>query len=106
VKPSGTGLFRPQPSAVPPIDADKETARLAGRLPYSVTFFVIVIASAIPVAVTIPVWLNDNDLIPAASKLTIPAPITVTTVTIINSNPSATGANTEFNALGGCRSGS
>jgi hypothetical protein len=50
-------------------------------------------------------WLNDDDLIPTASKLSIATPITVTTVTIVNADTSATGTNAELNALSGRRTG-
>lgn len=66
------------------------------------------ITSVIPVGVTVPAWLNDNDLIPTASKVTVSVPITIstlTTITVINTNPSTTGANTEFNALSRRRTG-
>jgi hypothetical protein len=70
---------------------------------YLIAIFVIPTTSTIPIAATIPVWLNNDDLIPTASKLSILAPITVTTVTIINTDTGTTGANTELNALGGRR---
>ena len=56
-------------------------------------------------AAAIPVWLDDNDLIPTAPKILIPTPITVTTVSIVNTDTSTTGANTELNALSGRRTG-
>ena len=59
----------------------------------------------LPIAATIPVWLNDDDLIPTTSKISIPTPITITTVTIVNTDTSTTGANAELNALSGRRSG-
>jgi hypothetical protein len=78
----------------------------AGRFPYSITIFVILTTSTIPIAATIPVWLNDDDLIPTTSKLSIPTPITITTVTVVNTDTSTTtGANAELNALSGRRSG-
>jgi hypothetical protein len=76
-----------------------------GRFLHSIAIFVILITSTIPIAATIPVWLNDDDLIPTTSKLSIPTPITITTVTIVNTDTSTTGANAELNALSGRRSG-
>jgi hypothetical protein len=61
--------------------------------------------TSIPIAATIPVWLNHDNLIPTASKFPIPTPVTVTTVTIVNTDTSATGANAELNALSGRRTG-
>ena len=61
--------------------------------------------TSIPITATIPVWLNDDDLIPTASKFSIPTPITVTTVSIVNTDTSTTGANTELNALSRRRTG-
>jgi hypothetical protein len=75
----------------------------AGRFPYSIAIFVILTTSTIPIAATIPVWLNDDDLIPTTSKISIPTPITITTVTVVNTDTSTTGA--ELNALSGRRSG-
>jgi hypothetical protein len=83
----------------------KNTARQAGRFLYSIAILVMPTTSTIPIAATIPVGLNDDDLIPTPSKISIPTPITVTTVTIVNSDTSPTGANTEFNALSGRRTG-
>jgi hypothetical protein len=83
----------------------EKTAHLAGRFLYSIAIFVIPTTSAIPIAATIPVWLNDDDLIPTASKILIPTPITVSTVTIVNTDTGATGANAELNALSGRRTG-
>jgi len=83
----------------------EKTAHLAGRFLYSIAIFVIPTTSTIPIAATIPVWLNDDDLIPTASKFSIPTPITVTTVTIVNTDTGATGANAELNALSGRRTG-
>ena len=83
-----------------------KTARQAGRFLYSIAIFVVPTTSTIPIAATIPVWLNDDDLIPTTSKISIPTPITITTVTIVNTDTSTTGANAELNALSGRRSGS
>ena len=72
----------------------KKTARQAGRFLYSIAIFVIPTTSTIPIAPTVPVSLNDDDLIPTASKISIPTLITVTTVTIVNTDTRATGAKT------------
>jgi hypothetical protein len=77
----------------------------AGRFPYSIAIFVILTTSTIPIAATIPVWLNDDDLIPTTSKISIPTPIPITTVTVVNTDTGTTGANAELNALSGRRSG-
>jgi hypothetical protein len=85
-----------------------KTARQAGRFLYSIAIFVVPTTSTIPIAAPILTWLNDDDLIPAASKISIPAPITVTTVTmvaIVNTDTSATGSNAKLNALSGRRTG-
>jgi ATP/ADP translocase len=84
---------------------DIKTARQAGRFLYSIAIF-LVPTTSIPIAATILTWLNDDDLTPTASKIPIPTPITVTTVTtvaIVNTDPSATIA--EINALSGRRTG-
>jgi hypothetical protein len=49
--------------------------------------------------------LNDDDLIPTASKISIPTPIPIATVTVVNADTGTTGANAELNALSGRRSG-
>jgi hypothetical protein len=77
----------------------------AGRFPYSIAIFVILTTSTIPIAATIPVWLNDDDLIATTSKLSIPTPITITTVSVVNTDTGTAGANAELNALCGRRSG-
>jgi hypothetical protein len=77
----------------------------AGRFPYSIAIFVILTTSTIPIAATIPVWLNNDDLIPTTSKISIPTPIPITTVTVVNTDTCTTGANAELNALSGRRSG-
>jgi hypothetical protein len=78
---------------------------LAGRFLYSITIFVVPTTSTIPIAATILTWLNDDDLIPTASKISIPTPITVTMVAIVSTDTSATGTNAELNALSGRRTG-
>jgi hypothetical protein len=83
-----------------------KTARQADRFLYSIAIFVVPTTSTIPIAATFLTWLNDDDLIPTASKISIPTPITVTTVTmvaIVNTDTSATGTNAELNALSGRR---
>jgi ATP/ADP translocase len=88
-----------------------KTARQAGRFPYSIAIFVVPATSTIPIASTILTWGNDDDLIPTASKISIPTPITVTMVTmvamvaIVNTDTSATGTDAELNALSGRRAG-
>jgi hypothetical protein len=79
-----------------------KTARQADRS-LSIAIFVVPTTSTIPIAATILTWLNDDDLIPTASKISIPTPITVTMVAIVNTDPSATGTNAELNALSGRR---
>jgi hypothetical protein len=49
--------------------------------------------------------LNDDDLIATTSKLSIPTPITITTVSVVNTDTGTAGANAELNALCGRRSG-
>jgi hypothetical protein len=83
----------------------KKNGPRSGPFLYLIAIFVIPTTSTIPIAATIPVWPNDDDLIPTASKISIPTRITVTTVTIVNTDTSATAANTEFNALSGRRTG-